>query len=304
MDYKTAKIILSLPNNFDEKMLKKQYRLLALKYHPDKNPGNNDAEEKFKEISSAYEFLCNYLSNGGVEYNEEGYNNIFGLFFKSLFEGYSHSDIIIKLIESLAFNCDGVNISSIREELLNKLDNETLISVYEILLKYRALIRISDETLDSIKQLIDERIKDDMIIVLNPSLQDILKDNIYVLKHNDETYYIPLWHNELQYTVIDTSTMRMSTLKVLCNPELPSNIELSDDGTLIFAIRENINNVLLNCGIRYYLDDEEYFITASELKITKYQSIILKHKGISIINQDDIYDNSVRGNIQFIIELY
>ena len=135
MDYKTAKIILSLPNNFDEKILKKQYRLLALKYHPDKNPGNHEAEEKFKEISSAYEFLCNYLSNGGVEYNEEGYNNIFGLFFKSLFEGYSHSDIIIKLIESLAFNCDGVNISSIREELLNKMDNETLISVYEILLK-------------------------------------------------------------------------------------------------------------------------------------------------------------------------
>lgn len=304
MDYKTAKIILSLPNNFDEKMLKKQYRLLALKYHPDKNPGNNDAEEKFKEISSAYEFLCNYLSNGGVEYNEEGYNNIFGLFFKSLFEGYTHSDIIIKLVESIAFSADGLDIGSIREELLNKMDNETLISVYEILLKYRSLIRISDETLDSIKQLIDERIKDDMIIVLNPSLQDILKDNIYVLKYNNEKYYIPLWHNELQYTVIDMSTMRMSTLKVICNPELPSNIELSDDGTLIVAIREKINNVLLNSGIRYYLDDEEYFISANELKITKYQSHILKNKGISIINADDVYDNSIRGHIQFIIELY
>ena len=304
MDYKTAKIILSLPNNFDEKMLKKQYRLLALKYHPDKNPGNNDAEEKFKEISSAYEFLCNYLSNGGVEYNEEGYNNIFGLFFKSLFEGYSHSDIIIKLVESIAFSADGLDIGSIREELLNKLDNETLISVYEILLKYRSLIRISDETLESIKVLIDERIKDDMIIVLNPSLQDILKDNIYVLKYNNEKYYIPLWHNELQYNVIDMSTMCASTLKVICNPELPSNIELSDDGTLIVAIREKINNVLLNSGIRYYLDDEEYFISANELKITKYQSHILKNKGISIINADDVYDNSIRGHIQFIIELY
>jgi len=108
----------------------------------------------------------------------------------------------------------------------------------------------------------------------------------------------------LQYNVIDMSTMCASTLKVICNPELPSNIELSDDGTLIVAIREKINNVLLNSGIHYNLDDEEYFISANELKITKYQSHILKNKGISIINADDVYDNSIRGHIQFIIELY
>src|SRR6476620_7333524 len=37
--------------------VKKAYRSLAQKYHPDKNPGDKDAEEKFKEVSNAYSVL-------------------------------------------------------------------------------------------------------------------------------------------------------------------------------------------------------------------------------------------------------
>ena len=37
--------------------IKKAYRKLAMQYHPDKNPDNKEAEERFKEISEAYEIL-------------------------------------------------------------------------------------------------------------------------------------------------------------------------------------------------------------------------------------------------------
>lgn len=49
--------ILGIDRNASEDDIKKAYRKLAIKYHPDKNPGDKTAEEKFKEATEAYEIL-------------------------------------------------------------------------------------------------------------------------------------------------------------------------------------------------------------------------------------------------------
>ena len=49
--------VLGVPKNADEAALKKAYRVLAKKYHPDSNPGDAEAERKFKEASEAYSVL-------------------------------------------------------------------------------------------------------------------------------------------------------------------------------------------------------------------------------------------------------
>lgn len=59
MEYKDYYKILGVGKSADEKEIKRAYRQLAREFHPDKNPNNKAAEEKFKDINEAYEVLGN-----------------------------------------------------------------------------------------------------------------------------------------------------------------------------------------------------------------------------------------------------
>ena len=59
MDYKDYYGILGVQPNAEKKVIQQTYRQLARKYHPDVNPGNKEAEEKFKTINEAYQVLSN-----------------------------------------------------------------------------------------------------------------------------------------------------------------------------------------------------------------------------------------------------
>lgn len=72
MEYKDYYKVLGVDSSAKQDEIKKAYRKLAVKYHPDKNPGDKAAEEKFKEISEAYQVLGNEESR--KKYDELGAN--------------------------------------------------------------------------------------------------------------------------------------------------------------------------------------------------------------------------------------
>jgi molecular chaperone DnaJ len=68
--------VLGVSRNADESEIKKAYRQMALKYHPDKNPGNKEAEEKFKEAAEAYEVLSDKKKR--QQYDQFGHSGMGG----------------------------------------------------------------------------------------------------------------------------------------------------------------------------------------------------------------------------------
>ena len=99
MTYKDYYAILGVPRNATQEEIKRAYRRLALKYHPDRNPGNKTAEEKFKEISEAYEVLSDpekraiydtYGYSGLKSSGYKGFEDISDIFktFSDIFEEF------------------------------------------------------------------------------------------------------------------------------------------------------------------------------------------------------------------------
>ena len=215
MNKVNAMKILKLEKNYTKEQLKKQYRLLALKIHPDKNT-MSDANEKFQELNEAY----SYLSNEKIEENES-YNNVIKNFIFLLID----SPFSLKLLSEL-----DLEILELINKCLNlyytKIINENKKEIVE---------RIQKELLEIISQ------KKSNTIILEPCIDDLLEQKVFKLEYHNEEFYVPLWHNEMIYK--DASD---NTFKVKCETKLPNHIDIDEFNNIHCYLKYNIKKLLID----------------------------------------------------------
>ena len=83
--------VLGVDRNVSQSDLKKAFKRLAIKYHPDKNPGNKEAEDKFKEAAEAYEILSDPSKR--TTYDQFGHQGVNSSFGQSGFRNVDINDI-------------------------------------------------------------------------------------------------------------------------------------------------------------------------------------------------------------------
>ena len=113
--------VLGVDRSVSKDDLKKSYRKLAMKYHPDRNPGDEKAAEKFKELSEAYEILSDdqkkqaydQFGHQGVNSSinnaqsaAEGFSDIFGDIFSDIFGGGSSRSTRTRRGADLSYSLD------------------------------------------------------------------------------------------------------------------------------------------------------------------------------------------------------
>ena len=305
MDFQTAIKTLELNAGFSLVDVKRNYYKLSLKWHPDKNTSINSTK-KFQEIAEAYEFLKIYLdlengneTNETNETNENDFLNMCNHFLSSLIETTKTmtgnritNEQIMNILKQLTTKCEKVSI-----KLFEGIDKESSILLFNYLVSYADILSISQETLNEIKNVIELKMKNDNIIILNPNIENLLNDEVYVLTFEDKTYYIPLWHNELIY---DTTKGK---LIVKIEPELPPHLEIDDNNNIIVNLTTKINSLLVNEKLIFKLGEKVFQMTSENLRINKKQQFFLKNKGLTRINYSELYNIKKKADIIVNLEL-
>lgn len=309
---KEAREVMGVSRDCSLRELNKRYRILALRLHPDKNGDTPEATLAFQELNAAYQLLSSSALENDADASDAPnapnapYVTIFMSFIKSLFrttaakttannlESDDHTPhAVLELLYRIIHDYASASVTA----ALDALDPSVLFQLYETLEQYNACIRMDARIFNEITNSIREKMQKNNIIVLNPSLKDVLQNNISVLQHANQTFYVPLWHSELHYRVeLDKQ------LIVKCMPVLPDHMSIDVNNELHIDVRADIKELLSQSSgvLRIPLyDDACVEVKTADLRIMPRQTVqLLNHKhGISLICATDIYDASSKAPI-------
>ena len=302
MNYKDAFEILEIDlsnvtnNTCSDDYLKKQYRKMALKNHPDKNGNSDESNEHFKKINEAYHFLKREINTiqPEDEYEDDDvesslYRDVLKEFIKTMFEGTYH-ELFAKVVNDIL--AAGKNQVV---KLFDELDKDVALNIYTFLSTYRSTLHLSKDILIQIREIVYKKYDDVQIYKLNPSINDIMNHNVYKLHIDEELFLVPLWHHESYFEGTKGEMI------VFCEPELPDFITIDDDNNICIDYSVTMRNELYsliqeNESLYVTICEKSFKIPLSELHMKREQLYRIKNAGLSKIKKD-IYDVSDKADI-------
>jgi len=295
MNYQKACKLLHVDTNepLSTEKLKSHYRTSALKYHPDKNKSPN-AKEEFQNINEAYQYLQKYsnTTTGETINWNMSYSDMLMSFIKNIIPVDRDSQILHIIIQKINHLCENKTV-----DLLNSIDKGMLIKIYNLIKKNQEILQFGDELIEIVESVISDKTKHDEVIILNPTIHDLLEDNLYRLTINNGTYVIPLWHNELVYDNCGND------IYVKCNPILEDDMRLDESNNLHTSKTLKISEIWDKEEVMIKIHNIELMIYTNTLKIMKTQIIRFVGSGISQVNVKNIYDVSSRCDVYLTLHL-
>lgn len=294
MDYYKALEILEIDvskttvSEMTIKKLKKTYHKLALRHHPDKNDNTLASNEKFREIQEAYEYLKNeFQLEDDTESSEPEniyadfagknmplYIDVLQLFMKTMLQG-KYNSIVSKIIQDIVSGCSKITL-----KLFEDLDKDACMNIYIFLSNNRSTLHLNNVILETMREIVQQKFDNVLIYKLNPSLHDLLNNNIYKLIIQDQICYVPLWNSESHFDISGCEII------VFCEPELPDNILIDDYNNLhvtceISIIDELYNLIMNNTDYSLQISNKFFNIPIEKLNMKKEQKYIIKSEGLS-----------------------
>jgi len=301
MNVKESMKILEINVPIDEltyKIIRKSYLKSSLKYHPDKRHGN---KEKFGEIVKAYENLCEY--NSEESFLKQDTENSFDILLEELITKYyppknNWTKIFIKTtIKNILNKCENLPYT-----IFEKLEKNRALEVFDFLEKINDYGIINKNTMDNIQKIVQEKMKNDNIILLNPSLEDVMHDKIYKLDISTNEYFVPLWHNELYFDYIENNIKSDLIVKII--PDIQKNVFIDHNNNIYYKKNIDIKELYENESVEINICNRKFKLLSSDFKITKKtQFFKYENEGILKINENDYFDNAKRSTIIFELNL-
>ena len=304
MNYKKAFEILEINqhglncNELSLEYLKKIYHKLALQNHPDKNGNTLESTEKFKQINEAYDFLqreLKYLTPDDLQRNDHEkssnspiYIDILQIFMKNFFQG-TYNDIVSSIVKEIVTGYTKISL-----KLFDDLDKDTSVTIYTFLSNNRSILHLSQELLEEIREIVLKKYNNVVVYKLNPSINDLLNNNLYKLYIDEQLFLVPLWYNEVHF---DGSGCE---ILVFCEPELCDGITIDDDNNIHIESKISFNNLAKlideTKNMPITIGNKKVYVPVSELYMKKEQYYRIKHQGLSKI-KSDIHNVSEKADI-------